>query len=426
MTKKKPAGQYFTVSPVLQDWVFERTQHKSHPLLEPSFGAGHLLRRFIECDPHYPITCYEIDSTIPPIVHFNAPHQTAHYADFLTQYPHPLDNPKYKTIVGNPPYVKQRGRPNIYIQFVEKCFHLLDSDGGELLFIVPSDFLKLTSAASIITQMSQQGRFTDFLFPHDERLFEGASVDVVVFRYQKDIDYPIPSSQQTAQETVVNGRTKLYRVNNGILTFSELPSAAASAIAAAVAAGAAAEEAQQDAAFAHSKQNSSVEALFDVYVGLVSGRDEIYRTVQHGNIDVLMDKDRCDRFLFAESFPTGHPLVDAYLLSNKRALLERRIRTFTEKNWFEWGAPRNLASIRANWGRPCIYVRNLTRNREVAFLNTVQYFGGGLLCLIPKTEMSEDTIKNVVAYMNTAEFQHDYIYSGRFKIGHKQVCNATI
>lgn len=388
MSKKKPTGQYFTISPALQDWVFERTLHKSHPLLEPSFGAGHLLLRFKAYDPNYPMTCYEIDHAIQPLVQFNE-HQTAIYADFLAQ--HPLDL-RYKTIVGNPPYIKQRAKSNLYIQFVEKCVDLLEDD-GELIFIVPSDFLKLTSAAAVLSKMCVQGRFTDFLFPNDERLFDGASIDVVLFRYQKTL-----SLSTNATETLVNGQPKIYQIRNGIITFSD----------------------NQD------KKNICVEEQFNAYVGLVSGRDEIYRTAQHGNIDVLMDKDRLDRFLFPESFPTGNPLVDDYLISNKTSLLERRIKKFTENNWFEWGAPRNLSSIRANWGRPCIYVRNLTRNREVAFLSTVQYFGGGLLCLIPKESMSETDMKNAVDTMNSAAFQNDYIYSGRFKIGHKQICNARI
>ena len=35
--------------------------------------------------------------------------------------------------------------------------------------------------------MTENGSFTDFLFPHDEKLFEGASIDVVVFRYEKGL-----------------------------------------------------------------------------------------------------------------------------------------------------------------------------------------------------------------------------------------------
>jgi len=45
---KKELGQFFTVSEPLQQFVFDHVQHKSSRLLEPSFGAGHLLRKFKE------------------------------------------------------------------------------------------------------------------------------------------------------------------------------------------------------------------------------------------------------------------------------------------------------------------------------------------------------------------------------------------
>jgi hypothetical protein len=114
------------------------------------------------------------------------------------------------------------------------------------------------------------------------------------------------------------------------------------------------------------------------------------------------------------------------LYANKTALLERRIRSFTDKNWFEWGAPRNIKIIEEKMGQACIYVRTITRSSEVAFLDKVQYFGGGLLCLIPKKSVSLATLKKIVEFLNTNEFQKEYMYSGRFKIGHKQISNVVL
>ena len=163
---------------MLQSFVFDKVKHKSSCLLEPSFGAGHLLKRFKEYDDNYPMVCCELDESVEPVVSFNA-RQTLIYGDFTQE----KLGAKFKTIVGNPPYVKQKSG-NLYIRFIELCYDLLHDD-GEMIFIVPSDFIKLTSAASIIDKMTQNGSFTDFLFPHNEKLFEGASVDVVVFRYEK-------------------------------------------------------------------------------------------------------------------------------------------------------------------------------------------------------------------------------------------------
>ena len=117
---------------------------------------------------------------------------------------------KFKTIIGNPPYVKQK-TGNLYIKFIELCYDYLE-DNGELIFIVPSDFIKLTSASSIIDKMTKNGSFTDFLFPQDEKLFEEASIDVVIFRYEKGF---------MSKKTQVNGKEVFCNVNKGIITFSD-------------------------------------------------------------------------------------------------------------------------------------------------------------------------------------------------------------
>jgi adenine-specific DNA-methyltransferase len=377
---RKGLGQFFTVSDQLQRFVFDRVKYKSSLLLEPSFGAGHLLKRFKEYDENYPMVCYEIDSTVKPVVEFNG-HQRVIYGDFTKQ----TIVSKFKTIVGNPPYVKTR-EGNLYIKFIELCYSYLE-ENGELIFIVPSDFIKLTRAGSIIETMVKTGSFTDFLFPHRENLFEGAGIDVLVFRYEKG---------RTDNQTVVNGNDMFCNVNRGIVTFSE-----------------------------RLVDGVPLDSLFTVYVGLVSGRDEIYRK-DFGNVKLLIDKDKIENYIFAEEYPTGDPRVDSHLETHKSELLGRKIRKFSEDNWFEWGAPRNISSMKRCWGKSCIYVRNMTRNREVAFAGTVQYFGGSLLCLVPRLDMDEIDLERVLSHLNSQAFQKDYIYSGRFKIGQKQISSAII
>ena len=377
---QKQLGQYFTIAEELQQFVFDKVKHKGSRLLEPSFGAGHLLQPFKQYDANYPMVCYELDTTIQPVVEFNA-HQMVVYGDFTKQ----TIQQRFKTIVGNPPYVKQK-TGNLYIQFIELCFNLLEED-GELIFIVPSDFLKVTRAAPLISAMAAKGCFTDFLFPHNEKLFEGASIDVVVFRYEKG---------SPATKCLVNGKEMVYTVQEGILTFRDV----------------------RDAEIV----GTPLDSKFQVIVGLVSGRDEIYR-VPFGNVSILQDKDKVQTFIFTETFPTQSPQINAHLLAHKEELLARKIRSFSDTNWFEWGAPRNLRSIKEHFGTPCIYVRNLTRNKEVAFVGTVQMFGGALLCLIPKTE---ERLEPIVQYLNSPVFQKEYLYAGRFKIGQKQLCNVML
>jgi adenine-specific DNA-methyltransferase len=380
----KVLGQYMTVAAELQDFVYEKISNTG-TILEPSFGKGHLLKKILDTNPNRPIVCCELDQALKPIVTFNE-HQKVIYGDFLK---HEFGE-RFNTIIGNPPYVKQTSG-NLYLQFIEKCYRLLHTD-GELIFIVPSDFIRLTSAAKLIEEMYNTGTFTNWFFPHDEHLFEGASIDVVVFRYQKS---ETAIHGQTPTPVIVNGEQMFCNMRNGILTFSK-----------------------------NITGGIPIADKFHVYVGLVSGKEDVFR-VPFGTMNVLTDKDTIRPYIFTSSFPTENSEINAHLLANKATLMERKIRKFTESNWFEWGAPRNLTAMNESAGKPCIYIRNLTRKSEVAFKGTVQPFGGALLCLIPKTAMSQQ-IDSVVLYLNSAEFKQDYIFSGRFKIGHKQICNVLL
>jgi adenine-specific DNA-methyltransferase len=233
--------------------------------------------------------------------------------------------------------------------------------------------------------MLTNGTFTHIIHPHDETMFENAHVDVIVFRYCKN--------KELDNKIIFNGENKFLINTNGILTFSESP------------------------------QNnlSLISDFFDIYVGMVSGKECIYKNSNFGNVEVLNGKNKLDKYILIKSFPTKSTSLNEYLLSKKSDLMDRRIRTFNENNWFEWGALRNHTTIQNNIGKKCIYVNNITRAKEVCFEGTVQLFGGGLIIMIPKKEIDLDI---VVKQMNCDTFKNNYMYSGRFKIGHKQLCNS--
>ena len=384
MSTKKELGQYFTVNESLQKFVFDKTKNKGLPLLEPSMGAGHLLRLFLLSNPDYPAVCYELDNKIKPIVTLSQA-QSVTYADFMKE----KVAGKFKTIIGNPPYVKQQGAPNLYLQFIDKCVDLLDVD-GELIFIVPSDFLKLTSAAKVLRKMVDLGSFTDFLYPDNEKLFEESVVDVVIFRYQLGLKSTV---------CVRNGVTVNWRFNEGIVTFAGTASTAS-------------------ASTASASNDKTIGNLFDCYVGFVSGRDTVFCS-DLGDLELLCDKDKVRKYIYVTAYPSGNAAVDDYLKGHKTELMQRKIRKFNDSNWFEWGAIRNRGAVVERLGKPCIYVRTMTRQGVVAFAGVVQFFGGGLLCLVPKTDGLD--LGPIVALLNSGDVKKDYIYSGRFKIGQKQV-----
>lgn len=365
---KRELGQFFTVSEKLQKFVFDNVKNNS-TILEPSFGAGHLLQKFMNRN----ITCYDIDDSIVPIMEFDTDRHTVRYTDFLKV---DFENEKFDTIIGNPPYVKNKSG-NLYIQFIEKCYTLL-SDKGEIIFIVPSDFIKCTRSTKVINEMTSHGTFTDFLFPNDEKMFDGASVDVMVFRYQKG---------QVSDNTCVNGNETVYNVTNGIITFGNIT-------------------------------GTLVSELFDVRVGIVSGKDEVFKQ-EFGNIKVLTDKNKVESFVCVSSFPSGDSTIDTHLSKYKDVLMNRKIKKFNNDNWFEWGALRNKDKTERDCGTKCIYVKTVTRSHEIAFEGCVQYFGGSLICMVPKNK--NVNTKKVVEFLNSESFRKEYMYAGRFKIGQKQI-----
>lgn len=377
-------GQYFTSNAFLKQCVCDLVLNNPERVLEPSVGRGDLIDSLCSVFNEVHFDMYEIDLEIEMLPCVNVENLT--YGDFLAQK---IDR-KYKTIVGNPPYVKTT-TGNLYLDFVRRCHGLLEP-GGELIFIVPSDFMKLTSAEPLLTHMMTTGTFTHVIRPNDEGLFEHASIDVIVFRYCLD-----PKLDRTV---MYNNELKRLIETNGIITFAPL-----------------------DAPIGTKK----IGDYFDVFVGMVSGREGVFKNAEFGTMDVRNGKDRMDKYIMVDEFPTEDAALNAYLLEHKAELIKRKIRRFSESNWFEWGALRNYGKVGARLGEECVYVSTLTRSTEVAFVGTVAYFGGGLLALIPKADAPcKLDMGKVTAFLNSVQFRENYLYSDRFKIGHRQICNCLI
>ena len=114
--------------------------------------------------------------------------------------------------------------------------------------------------------------------------------------------------------------------------------------------------------------------------------------------------------------------INEHLLDHKEDLINRRIKKYDENNWFEWGAPRNVKKIEKYKGEKCIYILTLTREENIAFIGEVDYFGG----LIMMRPTKECNLQKIVDYLNSESFKSNYMYSGRFKIGHRQLSNSYI
>jgi len=379
MTTKHNLGQYFTTHNDLKEKVYEFILNNPTNILEPSIGQGDLITYIIDKKPIITFDMYEIDTKIKLLDKIQK--NKVIYGDFMKQ----KITKTYNTIIGNPPYIRTK-KGNLYIDFTEKCYNLLDDD-GELIFIVPSDFLKLTSASKLLNIMMLNGTFTHIYHPNNEKMFENASIDIIIFRYCKNI---------LIEKRVIYNDKQLYITNsNGLIIFGE-------------------EE---------NKNSIIFKDYFDIYVGLVSGKEEVYKNEELGNIEILNSEDKVDKYIYIENYPCDDEKINKYLLQYKEELIKRGIRKFNENNWFEWGAPRNITTINANLGKDCIYIYNLTRKPIVSFLGKINYFGGGLIMLKPKKKCN---LINIVSYINSNTFKNNFLFSGRFKIGHRSLSNSFI
>ena len=377
MTSKHNLGQYFTTNNELKEKVFEFVLNNPSNILEPSIGQGDLIAFIINKIPSITFDMYEIDTNIQLLDKIQK--DMVIYGDFMKQ----SITKTYKTIIGNPPYVRTK-KGNMYIDFTEKCYNLLD-DSGELIFIVPSDFLKLTSASKLLNIMMINGTFTHIFHPHNEKMFENASIDIIVFRYCKN---------SSIEKKVLYNNKLLYITNSdGLITFGE-------------------------------EENTNVimfKDYFDIYVGIVSGKESVYKNEENGNIEVINGENKVEKYIYIEKYPCDNEKINKHLLEHKQELIERGIRKFNENNWFEFGATRNIKTVAKNLGKDCIYIYNITRKQNVAFLDKVQYFGGSLIMLNPKKKCN---LNNVVAYLNSDTFKDNFMFSGRFKIGHRSISNS--
>ncbi len=404
-------GQYFTTNINLLEKLISFILNNPTNILEPSIGQGDIVNYILKNKNDIKFDMYEIDTTISLLNGIEEKYVI--YGDFLEKD----ITKKYKTIVGNPPYIKNKSSKtssceNTYIKFIEKCFKLLE-DKGELIFIVPSDFIKLTSSSKLIINMMNEGTFTHIYHPNDENLFKYASIDVIIFRYCKD--------NTLSNKIMVNDKEKYINNSNGILTFV-------------------------DTAPDTTKQIKYIKDYFDVYVGLVSGKEEFFKIIDKNppplqkkefkNIEVLNKKNCIDNYICIElrslnngtHYPTDNEELNKYIEANKEKLKERKIKKFNDNNWYEWGALRNHTVMKKKEGKSCIYISTITRNKEVSFIDKVRYFGGGLIMLLPKNDkqITSEKLKKVNNYLNSDTFKSNYMYSGRFKIGHKQICNSVI
>lgn len=368
----KSLGQYFTTNQFLLESLFGLIKNKPKRILEPSCGRGDIVKYVKDRQEDIKFTCYEIDKTIQPIVDVKII-----YHDFLTI----KSKKKYETIIGNPPYIK---KGNVCGKFLDKCFDML-TDNGEMIMIVPSDTFKLTSNKHLLNKMLANGNITHIITTKNDNMFDGAKINVIIFRYERNIHLNVKCNVDGNEKNIIN--------ENGILTFGT--------------------------------EGCALGDMFRVFVGIVSGCETVFKN-ESGNVSVRTDIDKIEKYILLDNLDGKDAACISILKENKEKLMKRRIKKMTDDNWYQWGALRNINKMREHAGEDCIYVRNITRKDVKAGIGKVELFGGKLLCMLPKKPMEIEKMRSIVNCINSEEFCSNYTYSGRFKIGQRQLANSQL
>lgn len=362
---KERMGQFFTPSNIVKQMV-ALIENKG-VIIEPSCGPG----AFLEQLPIHTIGI-ELDKQI---AHPRA--QIMDYFDCKT---------KADTIIGNPPYVRYQdiypdtqkklpsgfdNRSNLYLFFIEHSMNLLN-DGGELIFIVPRDFIKSTSALKMNQRLYDNGGFTYWHEFGDEKIFEDASPNVVIFRWVKGQKHSIPVS-----------------IHNGYLSFNNNE---------------------------NQKEKIYLNTIFDIYVGGASGANDVF-IESNGNIDLVVS-DTKRTGLTKKAHYVSAPTT--YLTQHKSVLMSRKIKAFNENNWWEWG--RKIRHIEGSK----IYVNSKTRDMQPFFTNESGWFDGSILALVPK-DTNNYTIDKLLEILNTTDWKaQGFLVGGRLIFGQRSLSNAYI
>ena len=399
MTVKQQRGQFFTTNDDVRAVMSALLTVSAGTVLEPSAGAGDLVT-VVESRPGMQVDAVELDSSIRRLCA-----SRIIYADFFT-YAAGRDG-TYDAVFGNPPYVAWKGleaatkrsardvktaysdKTNLYHLFIDRCVDLL-APGGELVFIVPKEWLYTSSAQPLREKIMRDGALTHLVDCGEEKLFTDADVPaLLIFRFVKGASASVPvlfaASLQAATAGVWDTRALVSTAGRFLL----LPPA-------------------------RSRQVTGWGRLADafrVHVGMVSGSDAVFRvpagvTVEPACVQPYLTTKGIEPFIDVNhvadwsSMPAG---AAAYLLQHKPALLARRIAHFDDSNWWRYGAVRNRDVMLS--GRERFYAYAKTRSVTPFFTSpSAVMFSGGILGLF-RVAGGPVTVGTAVRVLNSAAYR---------------------
>jgi adenine-specific DNA-methyltransferase len=376
--------------------------HQRGSALEPSAGEGHLAAALHRSAPDLAVTSVEIDTTLP----WNHTDLSLVNADFFeyTANQHGV----YDVVFGNPPYVtlsnteaetrdllepytgSYQGKVNLYQLFFDRCIDLL-KPGGELVFIIPGEWVYATSAAPLREKIRRLGAITDFIHCGEERLFTDASVPFIsIVRFVRDLpqgEVRYHSSFDAAHSNkAADLRTLVVRDSRWMLLPNELA--------------------------VEIRDWGTLRDQFSAHVGLVSGCDDVFLLKPGSKVEpdcrlAQMTSERVAReFLFLDRYKhldDAPPRARAYVRRHKKRLMDRKIRAFSTENFWQYGAVRNLPLMDSAVERFFALVK--TRSPEPFFMSDqAKHFTGAVLGIF-RLENAALQCEEVVSLLNSTRYR---------------------
>jgi len=247
------------------------------------------------------------------------------------------------------------------------------NDKGELIFITPRDFLKATSSIKLNNFIFQNGTITDLIDLGDKKVFNGASPNCIIWRFEKG---------NFTRKTNV---TKEFVFCNGQLLFTD------------------------------TYYPLYFNDVFSVKVGAVSGNDKIFSNEEFAN----------EEFVCSSTYKTGETrkmifnIKNAYLEKHKDELINRGIRQFDETNWWQWGRLHHISD------RKRIYVNAKTRNKKPFFTHKCKNYDGSVLAIFPKNQNADE--KLLCEKLNSVNwYELGFVCDGRYIFSQKSLENSLL
>ena len=208
-------GQYFTPD-LLVDLVLDLAGRPwpGDVVLDPACGSGRFLIAARQRWPRVALCGCETDPSALEAARAQLPEAAIHARDFLTE---PVRQ-QVDLVIGNPPYVRDRGRKrDLYVDFVQRSLDNL-SDGGRLALVLSNAWLDVGYGRQVRELLLDRCATEWIIESAAERWFPGAKVNTMVLVARRCDD---PAARAASEVRLAEVRSPLPAATTVVRTLRQ-------------------------------------------------------------------------------------------------------------------------------------------------------------------------------------------------------------